>query len=86
MKFVIFGGEDALVAVCLERYIGAQGKDMEEVKERLQTAYRAERDDSLARTGTPFGDIPAAPDRYHPDVGGQRPWCHARHHRCRARR
>ena len=65
MKFVIFGGEDALVAVCLERYIGAQGRDMEEVTERLQTAYRAERDDTLARTGVPFGDIPPAPEKYH---------------------
>ena len=65
MRFVIFGGEGVLVAVCLEHYIGAQSSGMGELKRRLQIAYRAERDDSLARTGVPFGNIPTAPEKFH---------------------
>ncbi len=64
-RFVIFTEDDKIVAVCLEYDIGAQGRDMDELFRRLQTAYRAERDDSIVRTGQPFGDIEPAPQRYH---------------------
>ncbi len=64
-RFVIFTEGDKFVAMCLEQDIGAQGRDSEELYQRLQTAYRAERDDSIARTGVPFGDIGPAPQRYH---------------------
>ena len=42
----------------------AQSIDMEELKRRLQTTYRAERDDSVARTGVLFSNIPPAPEQY----------------------
>ena len=64
-RFVIFTEDDKIVAMCLEHDIGAQGRDMDELFQRLQTAYRAERDDSIARTGRPFEDVPPAPQRYH---------------------
>ena len=51
MRFVIFREDEVFVAVCLEHFIGAQGSDEEQLKLRLQTAYRAERDDTLARSG-----------------------------------
>ena len=64
MRFVIFEEEEAFVAVCLEHYVGAQGSSMEEVKRRLQIAYRAELDETLASTGEPFGGIDPAPQRF----------------------
>ena len=64
MRFVIFDEDGVLVAVCLEHYIVAQSIDMEELKRRLQTTYRAERDDSVARTGVLFSNIPPAPEQY----------------------
>jgi hypothetical protein len=64
MRFVIFREDEVFVAVCLEHFIGAQGSDEEQLKLRLQTAYRAERDDTLARSGIPFEGIPPAPERY----------------------
>ena len=64
MRFVIFEEEGILIAVCLEHFIGAQGKDIEGLKMRLKIAYRAERDDSCAQTGVPFKGIPPAPDIY----------------------
>ena len=65
LRFVLFKEEGVFVAVCLERYIGAQGSTMEEAQMRLRTAYRAELNDSLKRAGEPFGDIPQAPKRFH---------------------
>ena len=64
-RFVIFKEGDKLVAMCLEQDIGAQGRDQGELYQRLQTTYRAERDESIVRTGVPFGDIGPAPQRYH---------------------
>ena len=65
MRIVIFEEEGVLVAAGLEHFIGAQGKNMEELKTRLQIVYRAELDDSIARTGVPFRGVPPAPDKYH---------------------
>ena len=64
MRFVIFQEDELWVAICLEHYVGAQGRTPDEVKRRLQIAYRAELDKSKARTGTPFGDIVSAPEKY----------------------
>ena len=65
LRFVIFQEETAYMAVCLEHYIAAQADNIEELKRRLQTVYRAELDETLARTGIRFGGIPHAPERYH---------------------
>ena len=65
MRFVVFGEEGVYVAVCLEHHVGAQGRSMDEVKQRLRTAYRAELDESRARAGIPFDAIGPAPERFH---------------------
>ncbi len=65
IRFVIFKEDEVYVAVCLEHYIGAQGCSMDEVKQRLRTAYRATLDDTRARSGRPFDGIEPAPARYH---------------------
>ena len=54
LRFVLFEEEGGWIAICLEHYIGAQGKDPEEVKQRLKGAYRAELEESRTRTGTAF--------------------------------
>ena len=64
LRFVLFEEEDGWVAICLEHYIGAQGQDPEEVKQRLKGAYRAELEESRSRTGTAFGGIGPAPKRF----------------------
>lgn len=64
LTFVVFPSETKWVAMCIERYIGAQGDTPEEAMRGLQIAYRAELDESLARTGEPFGGIPPAPDKF----------------------
>ena len=64
LHFVLFEEEGAWVAMCLERYIGAQGSTKEEAMRGLQIVYRAELDLSLERTGQPFDDIPRAPEKF----------------------
>lgn len=64
LSFVIFEEEGAWVAMCLERYIGTQGRTKEEAIEGLKIVYRAELDESLARTGEPFGGIRRAPKKF----------------------
>ena len=56
--------ESSFIAICLEHYIGAQGQTFDEVVGRLKTAYRAELNDSVQRTGVPFSGIPRAPEEY----------------------
>lgn len=52
-------------AVCLERYIAAQGRTVEEAVDRLRIVFRADLDESMKRTGEPFGHIARSPDKYH---------------------
>lgn len=64
LRFVLFKEEDAWVAMCLEHYIGTQGATKDDAIAGLKVVYRAELDESLARTGKPFGGIPRAPDKF----------------------
>ena len=65
LHFLVREDEEAgFFAVCIERYIGAQGRTVEEALARLRVAYRAELDESMRRTGKPFDGIPEAPDEY----------------------
>ncbi len=65
LRFVITKSEEAgFFAVCVEHYIGAQGRTVEEATNRLRIAYRADLDESMRRTGKPFGSIQAAPEKY----------------------
>ena len=64
LNFVIFREDDGVFsAVCLEHFIGAQGASMEEVQNRLKSAYRAELDNTR-KNGEAFNGLPAAPSRY----------------------
>ena len=65
LSYVVFEEDRKLAAVCLERFIGTQGNDMDEVRNRLKAVYRMELDLSMERCGEPFGDIEQAPTRYH---------------------
>jgi len=64
LRFVMFEEDGMWIAMCLERYIGTQGRTRGEAVRGLQIVYRAELDHSLERTGKPFGEIPAAPDKF----------------------
>lgn len=52
---------DYWVAQCLEYDIGAQARDLEELRKRLVAAIEAEKQESIRRHGKAFGGIPAAP-------------------------
>ena len=58
-RVVIFREEGMLLAVCLERNIGVQGRDIAEVCQRLRTACQDELDDGN------MANIEPAPKRYH---------------------
>ena len=64
MRYVLFEEEGAWVAICLERYIGAQGSTGEDAERGLKTVYRAELDYSLQRGEIPFHGIMPAPQRF----------------------
>ena len=64
LRFVIFEEEGAWVAICLEHYIGSQGRTKEEAELGLKCAYRAELDHSMQRSGVPFHGVMRAPDRF----------------------
>ncbi len=53
---------DVWTAQCLEYDIGAQAPDLDTLKRRLDLTLRVELNQSLARTGRPFGGIEPAPD------------------------
>ena len=53
------------VAQCLEYDIGAQARDLGELRKRLLIAIRAERDESLRRHRKPFAGIGPAPQHFH---------------------
>jgi hypothetical protein len=53
------------VAQGLEYDIGAQARDLGELKTRLLIAIRAERDGSLRRHGKPFAAVGPAPRHFH---------------------
>ena len=64
LRVVLFETEGAWMAMCLEHHIGTQGATKEEALEALKVVYRAELDESLRRTGEPFGGIAPAPKKY----------------------
>ena len=53
------------VAHCLEYDIGAQARDLGELRKRLLIGIRAERDESLRRHGKPFAGVGPAPRHFH---------------------
>ena len=64
LDFIIFrDGENMLSAVCVDRFIGAQGSTMEEVQTRLKAAYRAELDQSRKSREKPFSKLPKTPKK-----------------------
>lgn len=61
LRVVVFQEGGAWVAQALEHDIGAQGPDMNTLMRRFKMVIRAELEESLRRTGIPFGGIDAAP-------------------------
>jgi hypothetical protein len=53
------------VAQSLEYDIGAQARDLGELRKRLLIAIRAKRDESLRRHRKPFAGIGPAPQHFH---------------------
>jgi hypothetical protein len=56
---------DYWVAQCLEYDIGAQARDLDELRKRLIAALEAERQESLRRHGRSFAGIQPAPRIFH---------------------
>jgi hypothetical protein len=56
---------DQWVAQCLEYDIGAQARNLDELRERLMVALVLERQESLRRHGRAFAGIDPAPQFYH---------------------
>jgi hypothetical protein len=56
---------DYWVAQCLEYDIGAQARDLTELRQRLMLALEAERRESMQRHGTAFAGIGPAPRDFH---------------------
>lgn len=61
LRIVIFRERTFWVAQCLDHDIGVQAGDLRELDDRLRIALEAEREESLARFGTPFAGIDPAP-------------------------
>ena len=55
---------DTWVAQALEYDIGAQAQSLDCLKERFAMTLEIDLEESLRRTGVPFGGIDAAPDHY----------------------
>lgn len=56
---------DYWVGQCLEYDIGAQARDLSELRRRLMTAIETEKQESVRRHGRPFGGIAPAPSYFH---------------------
>ena len=65
IRAILFKEGDLWVGQCLEYDIGAQGRDLDELRGRLTLAIEVERRESIERTGKPFGGIPQAPPYFH---------------------
>ena len=64
LRYVLFREEGAWVAICLEHFIGSQGRTREEAENGLKCAYRAELDHSREHSSFAFQGIMRAPDRF----------------------
>src|SRR5690348_3836100 len=65
IRAIMFKEGDLWVGQCLEYDIGAQARDLDELRARLTIAVEVEKRESIERCGTPFAGIPAAPRYFH---------------------
>lgn len=65
LRAIMFKDGDMWVAQCLEHDIGAQGKDLPELVDRLALTIEAELRESIASHGGPFVGIDPAPQHFH---------------------
>ena len=65
IRAILFKEGDLWVAQCLEFDIGAQARDLDELRGRLMLAIEAERRESIERCGEAFSGISAAPPHFH---------------------
>lgn len=64
VRVVVFKDAGAWVAQCLEYDICAQASSIDALRDRLAATIELELEESLERTGTPFGGIDPAPQRF----------------------
>lgn len=65
IRVVVLREGDTWVAQALEYDIGAQASDLKALQRRFTMTVQAELDESVRRTGVPFGGIEAAPAYFH---------------------
>ena len=65
IRAILFKEGDLWVGQCLEYDIGAQARDLDELRARLTVAIEVERRESIERHGTPFAGLPPAPPYFH---------------------
>jgi hypothetical protein len=65
IRVIVAREGDFWVAQCLEYDIGAQARDLDELRRRLQMAIQAEHDESMKRYGRAFAGIGQAPPYFH---------------------
>jgi len=73
IRVVLFREGDMWVAQCVEYDIGAQGKDLADVVQRLQVTLNVEVQESIARNLPPFSGIDRSPsyiEEYWSKAGG----------------
>ncbi|HVC54350.1 MAG TPA: hypothetical protein VND95_00245 [Stellaceae bacterium] len=65
IRVILFKEGDLWVGQCLEYDIGAQARDLDELRARLTVAIEAERRESIERCGSAFAGIAQAPPYFH---------------------
>jgi hypothetical protein len=64
IRVIVFQEGDAWLAQALEHDIGAQAPTLDALQHRLALTLEAELEESLRRTGKPFGGIAPAPEHF----------------------
>ena len=65
VRVLVIQEGDTWVAQALEYDIGAQAPDLDCLKRRFEMTVDVELDESVRRTGIPFGGLSSAPSYYH---------------------
>jgi len=64
LRWVVFEDSGRWMAVCLEKYIGSQGKSPQDALKGLRIVYRGFLDEARGQGKQPFDHIGPAPQKY----------------------
>ncbi len=64
MRVLVIQEDGAWIAQALEFDIGVQASDLDCLKRRFEMTVDVELEESIRRSGTPFGGLSPAPDHY----------------------